>query len=282
MSCADVQKLAIEIGPRNLDRYDKLRAAADFIEQSFIQAGCKPTRQRYTVEEKACDNIEVELPGASADIVVVGGHYDTVMGSPGANDNASGVAGTLALARRFAHSKPQRTIRFVAFVNEEPMHFQTATMGSLVYAKACRSRGDKIVAMISLETIGCYLHEEGSQTYPLPVLNKIYPTRGDYIGFIGNTASSALIKKAIRSFRTHASFPSEGAAMFEWIPGVGWSDQWAFWRHGYPGIMVTDTAPFRYAHYHAASDTPDKLDFDSMARVVDGVEKVVADLANQR
>lgn len=276
---ADVEKLATGIGERNTGHYDKLTQAADFIEKSFTQAGCTTRRQGYTVEGKNCDNLVAEIPGTSGGIVVVGGHYDSIAGSPGANDNGTGVAGTLALARRFAKTRPRRTLRFVAFVNEEPPHFQTEKMGSFVYAKACRERGDKIVAMVSIETIGCYLQDEGSQEYPLPILKKIYPARGNFIGFIGNTGSASLVKKSIGSFRRHAQFPSEGAAMFEWIPGVGWSDQWSFWRHGYCGIMVTDTAPFRYAHYHTGSDSAAQIDFDSMARVVDGLEKVVAELA---
>jgi hypothetical protein len=276
---AAVQKLGGEIGERNVQHYTALTMAADYIEQSFVSAGLPVRREGYDVRGRDCDNIEAEIPGRSEEIVVIGAHYDTVLGSPGANDNGSGVAALLALARRFAGKPTERTLRFVAFPNEEPVHFQTQLMGSWVYAKRCRERGDKIVAMVSLETIGYFSEVEGSQVYPLPGLGAFYPRTGNFIAFVGNLSSRALVRQALASFRTHARFPSEGAALPSGVPGVGWSDHWAFWQHGYPAIMITDTAPFRYPHYHARSDTPDKLDYDSMARLVPGLEPMIADLA---
>jgi hypothetical protein len=133
--------------------------------------------------------------------------------------------------------------------------------------------------MISLETIGYFSDAPRSQIYPAPGLTAFYPTTGNFIGFVGNVRSHALVRRVIRNFRDAGKLPSEGAAMPSFIPGVGWSDQWAFWQNGYPGIMVTDTAPFRYPYYHAASDTPDKLDYDRFALVVSGMQKVIADLA---
>ncbi len=212
---------------------------------------------------------------------MVGAHYDSVIGSPGANDNGSGVAALLALARRLAGRQYPRTLRFVAFVNEEPPMFQAAgEMGSHIYASRCRANGDRIEAMLSLETIGYYSNAPRSQRYPLLGLGLLYPTIGNFIGFVGNVSSRALVRQAIGQFRQYAQVPAQGAAMPSVIPGVGWSDQWAFWQFGYPGIMITDTAPFRYPHYHAASDTPDKLDYDTMARVVQGLEKVIEHLAS--
>ncbi|MGZ5001569.1 MAG: M28 family peptidase [Chthoniobacterales bacterium] len=275
----DVQKIAGEIGERNLETYLRLQAAADFIEHSLGDAGLHPVRQGYQLQGRLCENIEVEIIGAKPEIVVIGAHYDTVPGCPGANDNGSGVAALLALARR-APRDPARTLRFVAFVNEEPGYFQTDSMGSAVYAKACQVRGDRIVAMISLETIGYYSNTPGSQHYPAPGLGAIYPTVGNFISFVGNVSSRALVRQAIGIFREHATIPSEGAALPSIVPGVAWSDQWSFWRHGYPGIMITDTAPFRYPHYHEPTDTPEKLDYDSMTRVVSGMEKVISSLTS--
>ncbi len=277
---AHVQKLGGEIGERNLTHYARLQLAAQYIESELTRFGWKVRREAYEVQAKRCDNLEAELPGASPEIVLIGAHYDSVFGSPGANDNGSGVAALLALARRLAVSHNGRKLRFVAFVNEEPHYFQTSQMGSFVYAGRCRERGDKIEAMISLETIGYYSNESGSQGYPAPGLGSLYPRTGNFIAFVGNVASRSLLRDALGEFRQHAQIPSEGGALPAMIPGVGWSDQWSFWQHGYPGIMVTDTAPFRYPHYHAASDTPDKLDYDSMTRVVAGMEKVVKHLAN--
>jgi Zn-dependent M28 family amino/carboxypeptidase len=276
---ADVRTLGGEIGERNMLHYPQLNAAADFIENSFSSAGLHPRRDTYELQGKAFHNIEAEIRGSAPQIVLIGAHYDSVFGAPGANDNGSGVAAMLALARRFAARSTSSTLRFVAFVNEEPPFFQSKQMGSFVYASRCKDRGDQISAMISLETIGYFSDAPRSQTYPAPGLGIFYPTTGNFIGFVGNVRSNALVRRAIAIFRKQAKIPSEGAALPAFIPGVGWSDQWAFWQHGYPGIMITDTAPFRYPHYHRATDTPDKLDYDRFALVVSGVEKLVEDLA---
>jgi hypothetical protein len=279
---ADVHKLAGEIGERNMARYPQLLAAADYIETELKKAGWNVSRDEYEVGGKRCANIVAELPGKSSEIVLIGAHYDSVFGAPGANDNGSGVAALLALARRLGGQPNEQRLRLVAFVNEEPGHFQSAHMGSYVYAGRCRARGDRISAMISLETIGYFSNVPGSQKYPMFGLGLIYPRAGNFIGFVGNVASRDLVRRAIGEFRRKARIPSEGAALPAAIPGVGWSDQWSFWQYGYPGIMVTDTAPFRYPHYHKASDTPDKLDYDSMTRVVAGMEGVIRHLANAR
>jgi hypothetical protein len=275
---SDVQRLAGEIGERNMAHYGQLNAATDFIEDSFSRAGLHPRRDSYEVRGEACHNIEAEIPGTRPDVVLIGAHYDSVFGSPGANDNGSGVAALLALARRFAGKPAQQTLRFVAFVNEEPPYFLTEQMGSFVYAGRCKARGDRISAMISLETIGYFSDAPHSQTYPAAGLGVFYPTVGNFIGFVSNVHSRALLRRSIALFRKHAKIPSEGAALPSFVPGVSWSDQWAFWQHGYPGIMITDTAPFRYPHYHSATDTPDKLDYDRFALVVSGMQKVIQEL----
>jgi hypothetical protein len=275
---ADVQKLAGEIGERNMWHYPQLNAAAHFIEDSFSRAGLHPRRDNYELRGQACHNIEAEISGARPEILLIGAHYDSVFGSPGANDNGSGVAAMLALARRFAGRKTEHTLRFLAFVNEEPPYFLSGEMGSLVYAGRCKARGDKISCMISLETIGYFSDAPNSQAYPSRALGVFYPKVGNFIGFVSNVHSRTLLRRAIALFRKDAKIPSEGAALPSFIPGVSWSDQWSFWRNGYPGIMVTDTAPFRYPYYHSANDTPDKLDYDRFALVVSGMEKVIADL----
>jgi hypothetical protein len=272
---ANVQKLAGEIGERNMWHYEQLNAAANFIERSFSFAGLRTRRQSYDMRGQTCHNIEAEIPGNRPEIIVTGAHYDSVFGSPGANDNGTGVAATLALARRFAGAKPKHTLRFVAFVNEEPPYFLSDEMGSLVYARRCKERGDKISAMISLETIGYFSDAPHSQTYPSPALSLFYPKVGNFIGFVSNFHSRALLRRVIALFRKHAKIPSEGAALPAFVPGVSWSDQWSFWRHGYPAIMVTDTAPFRYPYYHSSNDTPDKLDYDRFTLVVSGMQKVI-------
>ena len=279
----DVDRLAGDIGERNVSfRYEELVAAVEFIEKSLTEAGYEAKRQDYTVDGKVCTNIEIEIKGNEkpGEIVIVGAHYDSVYGSNGANDNASGVAGTFALARRFAGKKIERTLRFVLFVNEEPPYFQTNRMGSWVYAKRCRQRQENVVAMVSLETIGYFTDEPDSQKYPFP-FGLVYPSTGNYIGFVSNMGRSAkLVRKVIKLFREKCKFPSEGGTIPGFIPGIGWSDHWAFWQEEYSALMVTDTAPFRYPYYHDSGDTPDKLDYERMARVVKGVEEVVAELVS--
>lgn len=276
----DVEVLACEIGERNIWHYENLTAAADFIASSLSSSGYKVNRQALRVQDKACCNVEAVVTGTlyPEQIVVVGAHYDSVFGSPGANDNGSAVAAALALARRFAGQKPSRTLRFVLFPNEEPPFFQTEEMGSLVYAKDCRARGDSIIAMLCLECIGYYTDEPNSQRYPFP-FNFMYPSTGNFIGFVSNFACRGLLHEVVASFRGKCKFPSEAGAVPEMVPGVGWSDQWSFWQQGYPAIMITDTAPFRYPHYHEPEDTADKVNYDCLARVVCGIECVIADLA---
>ncbi len=276
----DVEILAGEIGERNVTQYTELQAAAEHLRRELETAGYEVSEQAYQVGGRTCVNLSAEIGGAAHgdEIVIVGAHYDTVWDCPGANDNGTGVAATLALARALRQSMPARTLRFVLFTNEEPPHFQTRHMGSRVYAKACRERAENIVAMLSLETIGYYSDAPGSQHYP-PPFGMLYPSTGNFIAFVGNFGSRRLVRRAVGAFRQHASFPSEGGAVPSFITGVGWSDQWSFWQEGYPALMVTDTAPFRYPHYHQATDTPDRIDYERTARVVEGLRAVVSDLA---
>ena len=279
----DVHLLAEDIGDRNFLVYPRLVQAAEWIEASLVQAGYRVRRQSFDVRGKSVANLEVEISGRTRpeEIVVIGAHYDSVPGCPAANDNGSGVAALLALARTLVNSEPERTIRLVAFANEEPPFYRTSEMGSLVYARECRRRGERVVAMLSLETIGYYRDERGSQMYP-PPFSLFYPAEGNFIAFVGNLSSLGLVRQCLATFRRQVKFPSEGAALPEFITGVGWSDHWSFWKQGYPAIMVTDTALFRYPYYHSSEDTYEKLDYDRMARLVSGLERVVRDLGAAR
>lgn len=274
-----VRALADGIGERGTYKPEAYRKAEAYLVGELEAMGYAPRRLSYDAKGVPSVNIEVEIPGAgrASEIVVVGAHYDTVESTPGANDNSSGVAGVLALARRLRESHPARTIRFVLFANEEPAYFQTSLMGSMVYATGCKSRGERIAGMISLETLGYFTDTPLSQRYPWP-LDKLYPTTGNFIGFVGNLSSRPLLQKALASFRKHCEFPSEGGSVPGFVAGVGWSDQWGFWECGYPAIMVTDTARFRYPYYHSRADRPEKVDFAKMAKVVEGMEAVVRDL----
>jgi hypothetical protein len=280
---AHVAELAGRIGERNFRRPEALAAAAAYVEAELAALGYQVVSQPFTVDGQPFRNVEATLAGheRADEVVVVGGHYDSVVGTPGADDNATGTAAVIELARLLRDVPLERTVRFVAFVNEEPPFFLTAHMGSRVYARAAARRGDRIVAMLSLETIGYYTDAPGSQHYP-PPLGALYPSRGDFIGFVGNVASRALVRRSVAAFRRHAPFPSQGVAAPSWVPGVFWSDHDSFWREGYPALMITDTAPFRNPAYHSAADTPDRVDYPRMARVVHGVAAVVRELAGGR
>ncbi len=277
---AHVQQLADHIGERNLFRYKQLVAAADYIRSTLANSGYDVHRHPYEVAGRPCENVEVEVRGTvrPEEILLIGAHYDSVQGCPGANDNATGVAAMLALARAFFKTQPSRTVRFVAFTNEEPPFFQGQYMGSRLYAARSRERGEKIALMLSLETIGYYSDEPGSQRYPFP-FSFFYPSTAHFIAFVSNMENAPWVRRLLTAFRSHAQFPSEGGALWEWIPGVAWSDHWSFWKEGYPAVMVTDTAPNRYPHYHTATDTPDKVDFARMARVVSGLHEVIMEIA---
>ena len=276
-----VRILAEEIGDRNVWRISRLALAARYIRESLTALGYTPSRQRYEAMGIPVENLEVELPGTSngKEIIIVGAHYDSVRGCPGANDNASGIAALLELARALQAHSLSRTIRLVAFVNEEPPFCFTSEMGSDRYAARSRARGEKIVAMLSLETIGYYSAAKGSQRYPMP-FDLFYPSTGDFIAFVGNLRSRGLVRRSVGAFRRATRFPCEGVAAPGFLPGIFWSDQWSFWRRGYRAVMVTDTAPFRYPSYHTEEDTLEKVDYDRLARVVGGLEHVVEDLAN--
>lgn len=273
-----VEKLAGEFGGRGEYNPGHYAGAREYLVDQLREAGYEPV-----IEPVAGDaaNVYADLVGTTrgGEIVVVGAHYDACMGYPGADDNASGCAGVLELARRFAGEPRGRTIRFALFANEEPPHFWTETMGSLVHAGGCAERGEDVRAMLALEMLGCYSDEVRSQHYPAP-LSLLYPDTGDFIAFVGRTSDRGLVKRAVRVFREHNAFPSQGAALPGVLPGVAWSDHWSFWQHGYDAIMVTDTAMYRNGRYHTARDTADTLDYERMARVVDGLVPVIDDLAS--
>jgi hypothetical protein len=273
-----VRWLAGAIGERNVWRPDALSAAASYLEAEVRGLGLEPRAQEFSVAERPVRNLEAELRGREQRVVVLGAHYDSVAGSPGANDNASGVAALLEVARALRAEALTLTLRFVFFVNEEPPWFSTEDMGSLHYARRCRERGDSIESMLSIETVGYYADREGSQAYPFP-LGLVYPSRGDFVAFVSRMRDRALVTRSLSAFRRGAAFPSQGAAAPAVLPGVGWSDHWSFWRVGVPAMMVTDTAPYRYPAYHVADDTPEELDYERLARVVTGLIAVTRELA---
>jgi len=273
---AHVRAVASE--PHNLKHPEALERSARTIEAALTGAGYRTQSQVFTAGGQQVRNIEVVIEPRRTDAktLVVGAHYDSWLDAPGANDNGSGTAAAIELARLLADlsGKTQLRIRFVLFVNEEPPFFKTAQMGSLVYAKRLKASGEPVLGMISLETMGFYSDAENSQNYPSP-LDMLYPTKGDFVAFVALTSSRSFLRRAVGDFREVAAFPSVGGTAPGFVQGIDWSDHWAFEQMGMPALMITDTAVFRYPHYHSKADTPDKVDYARLARVVSGLERMI-------
>lgn len=276
---------AIASTPHNLNKYpQELEAAADYIGGVLSSYGYRPQPQIFEVGGKQVRNIAVTLNASGTAppkrTIVIGAHYDSFDDAPGACDNGTGTAAIIELARLLADLKTADTrIIFVLFVNEEPPYFQTPNMGSVHFAKLLADRGEPVAAMLSLETIGYFSDQPGSQNYPTP-LNKVFPTTANFIAFVAITGSRDLLQKVVGSFRRTTAVPSIGGVAPGWIEGVGWSDHWSFARMGFQALMVTDTAVFRNPNYHKPTDTAEKVDFDKLARVTLGLAQAIRDLAN--
>jgi len=275
-----VRTLGGTIGERNLDRPVALRAAADYIRQEWRKQGFEVTEERFEILGQPCANLVVEHTGSTQPraILLVGAHYDSVIGSPGANDNATGVAILLEMSRALRQENLARTVRFAAFVNEEPPYFLSEAMGSREHARRARRRGEDIQAMLSLETLGYYSDAPGSQRYP-PPFGAFYPRVGNFLAVVGNMPSRKLVVDFLRQFMRVSDFPVEGVATFAWIPGINWSDHWSFWKEGYPALMLTDTAPFRYPEYHSPGDLPERVNGPEFARAAYGIIQAVRRMA---
>ncbi len=281
-----VHSLAVTIGPRSYQDPANLNAAADLIYRRFTSYGYDLTEQPYQVEKLAVRNIIAERRGTDQPdrVIVVGAHYDTVVGSPGADDNASGVAVLLELARLHAETRFRKTVRFVAFTLEEPPFFRSRQMGSRVYARSLKEQGEHVEAMLCLESVGYYSQEPGSQSFPSPVfwLRWRYPTTGNFITIISNDDSQPLQTQVRDALTAHMNLPVETYAGPWWIPGVDWSDHGSFWNEGYPAVMLTDTAPFRNPHYHHPTDLPNTLNYRAMTELVRGLAGALVILDERR
>lgn len=259
--------LASDIGERNNLKYENLCRAAAYIENQFKENGYQPMLHSFEVQGKKYTNVEATIKGSSKQIIVIGAHYDTVAGCPGADDNGTGVVSVLELARLLKDINPLYTLRFVAFPNEEYPFFWSKAMGSYVYAGQCRARGEDISGMIAVETVGYYSKKEHSQKYPVNTLGFL-PDRGDFLFFVGNYRSRGFLTECLGSFRKYATVPSEGISAFDCFEDISRSDNNSFWIHGYPGLMITDTADFRNPNYHLPSDKVETIDFENLTRFV--------------
>lgn len=275
-------KTLVAFGPRNFEHPEGYEKSAEYLERRLFEASGRPVvaESVFGGDGTAWNYYADWGSPATAPLVVVGAHYDTASDTPGGNDNGTGVAVLLHLAERFREVPPAGSaLRLVLFANEEPPHFWSDEMGSLVHARACRTRRENVVSMLSLETMGHYSEAPKSQNYPFP-FGLFYPRQGDFIAFVGNVGSRSLVAESVETFREAVRFPSEGGALPSGLPGVGWSDHWSFWQEGFPALMVTDTAPFRDAHYHKQSDRGEQVDFAKLSVVAKGLEAVVRKLTD--
>lgn len=275
-----VAHLSQTIGIRDFRHYRNLGLAADDITRRFQESGYHVDVMTYEVNGREYRNIMAEVPGdhGRKPFIVVGAHYDTC-DNPGADDNASGVAGLLELARLLKGAHTDNRIQFVAFVNEEPPFFKTRDMGSFVYASRMKEQKQEIKAAIILESIGFYTQEKNVQRYP-PLLGFFYPNKGNFITVLGNFPSRKVLKKVVAGFKKSSGFPIESLIGPSLISGIDFSDNWSFWKNGYPAVMVTDTAFFRNKYYHTPRDLPETLNYENMAEVVSGLSNAVLELAN--
>jgi Zn-dependent M28 family amino/carboxypeptidase len=267
----------VKIGERHLWREGSLSQTADYIESTLTSFGYPVKRQTYSCYGKNVSNLIAEKAGAEERAVVIGAHYDTVPGTPGADDNASAVAGLLELARLHRETPNRKTLLFVAFANEEPPCFGFSTMGSMVYAKALKDQEVPVEVMVSLEMIG-YFRSERIQNYPLPGMSLFYPRTADFIGVVGNFCSSKYVSLFKKGIRKYSAIDARSLTAPEFFGGINLSDNFSFWRHGYRAIMVTDTSFFRNPNYHQETDTIDTLDFEKMAEVIKGMHSTLLEL----
>lgn len=272
-----VRYLSEEVGQRSFIDQDKLEKVAQYIEECLVSTGYNVERQAFKYRGESYYNIIGRLEGKdpSKRPLVIGAHYDTVIGTPGADDNASGIAVLLELARLCVLSEIEREVIFVAFSLEEPPVFMTSRMGSFVYARSLRQRGIEIEGMISLEMLGYYSDIKGSQIYPLSIFRLLYPDKGDFIAFVGNISSRSFTKRFIRTFRSVSTFPAESLNAPSLIPGVDFSDHRSFWKFGYPAFMITDTAFYRNPNYHGPGDLPSTLDYERMEKLTIGLYETI-------
>ncbi|MFH1359850.1 MAG: M28 family peptidase [Candidatus Omnitrophota bacterium] len=276
-----VEFLAGRIGHRSFSSYENLNRSAEFIINAFEELGYQVEIVSYSVNNQLFKNIVAEDPRTDKGqgVIIIGAHYDTCY-NPGADDNASGVAGLLELAQLLKGQDLDKRIRFIAFVNEEPPFFMTENMGSYVYARHIKQKNEQIELAIILESIGYYTNKKFSQRY-LPLMGIFYPNRGNFVGVVGNFKSHRFTSFLTKEFKALSNIPVESVTCPSFVPGVNFSDHWSFWKENYTAVMVTDTAFLRNPNYHQPSDLPSTLNYEKISLVVHGLKRAIMNLANK-
>jgi Zn-dependent M28 family amino/carboxypeptidase len=278
---ASVRALAVRFHPRDAGHVANLDAAAAWLAAELAASGARVSEQTWVTDGDTYRNVVARLGPDSPELVVVGAHYDVCDPLPGADDDASGVAGLLELARLLGEHPPHGAVELVAYSLEEPPHFATPDMGSAHHAAALAEAGVRVRAMLSLEMLGYFSDEPNSQHYPVGPLAWLYPVRGDFIALVGNLAQGSLTRRVKRAMRAAGTIPIESINAPAWLTGIDFSDHRSYWERGFPALMVTDTSFYRNPNYHEASDTPETLDYARLARAVSAVHQAVQALASE-
>jgi len=276
---AHVLKISTEFGPRDFDHPENLDQVAAYIKNELSQTGAFVSEQVYRVRGKSYRNVIAHFGPETEERIIVGAHYDTAGPLPGADDNASGVAGLIELARLLDRQQLKVRVELVAFSTEEPPYFGTTGMGSYVHAESLRQQNVRVRAMFNLEMIGYFSDAPNSQHFPIGALSALYPSTGNYIAVVGRLSDGLLVRRTKAALRNAAPLPVYSINAPQFIPGVDFSDQRNYWHAGYSAVMITDTAFYRNRNYHTADDTAEKLDYKRMAMVVEGVNSIVSELA---
>lgn len=282
-----VKHLSVELYPRSFDRFRNIELAAQYITDEFKAAGAVVTIQEVTVQEAKYKNIIAHFGPDTGSLLVIGAHYDShgdpgagaiYRGghaletlTPGADDNASGVAGLLELSRLFSRNPPAHPIELVAYTLEEPPHFRTEHMGSAWHARSLAAANRNVRLMLSLEMIGYFSDQPRSQKYPIPGMSYLYSDRGDFVALVGKWSDFNATRKVKALMRGATDLAVYSINAPPLLAGIDFSDHLSYWNEGFPALMVTDTAFYRNANYHQAGDTFEKLDYRRMAKVVQSV-----------
>lgn len=274
-----LRKLVEGFHPRDGGHPENMARAAGFIGEELRQSGAAVSRQPFESSGAPYENVVAAFGPDTPDVVVVGAHYDVAGEMPGADDNASGVAGLLELADLLSGSSLARRVELVAYANEEAPFFGTPGMGSEVHARSLESAGRRVRGMICLEMIGCFTDQPDSQQLPFAVMKLLYPTRGDFIAVVGSAGGAGIVRSIKRSMMEASDLPVRSINAPRFVHGVDLSDHSTFWKRNLPAVMISDTAFYRNPRYHTESDTPDTLDYQRMAKVVAGVQAAVLDLS---
>ncbi len=276
-----VKALSRYIGERSLAQYDNLIRTQQFIHTAFMLHGSRPWEESFSVNGRQVANVIVEIPGSRYpdNILVVGAHYDTIEGSAGANDNASGIAALLEIHRIMVRETPARTVRLAAFVLEEPPFYGTESMGSYINASRSHRRGDRIDLMISLDMLG-FGGRFVRQTYPVERMKGHYPVYGNFLACTALPTDAHFAFLARKHFNRHSYSRMREIIAPASVNGIVNSDHFSYHRHGYPAILFTDTGYFRNGHYHTEKDTHETVNYRFLGNNVYAIAKTVRDLGN--